>query len=234
MTTIRRRPDFIKDFYEKQAWHQNSTVLGIDEVGRGCLAGPVVAAAVIMPPFKKNNLIKDSKLLDHQELNKAYTWITKHCWYGVGIVHHRLIDRINIYQASLQAMSRAMSQLLTSCPSQPEVILVDAMPLQVSGFSGNVISFIHGEKKSSSIAAASIIAKVTRDRLMETMDLAIPGYDLKDHKGYSTKKHKLLLDTAGPSFIHRISFIDHISSLVDDEVQSFLPFAESLKVDEHV
>jgi ribonuclease HII len=233
MPTIRRKPDFKKDFYENQAWLQDSTVLGIDEVGRGCLAGPVVAGAVILHPNKTNRLIKDSKLLDHEELIKAFTWITKNSWWGVGIIHHRWIDQINIYQASMLAMSRATSQVLSIAPVNPHCALVDAVPLELSSFQGDVISFIYGEKKSSSIAAASIVAKVTRDRLLGLLEVTIPGYDFKGHKGYSTVRHKKALADLGACMIHRESFIDHFDFSEADQQQNCLNFSETPSVVEH-
>jgi ribonuclease HII len=234
MTTIRRKPDFKKDFYENQAWLQNSTVLGIDEVGRGCLAGPVVAGAVILHPNKTSRLIKDSKLLDHEELIKAYTWITKNSWYGVGIIHHRSIDAINIYQASMLAMARASAQVLSVAPVTPSCVLVDAVPLQITSFQGDVISFIYGEKKSTSIAAASIIAKVTRDRLLGYLETTIPGFDFKGHKGYSTPRHKSALASLGACMIHRESFIDHLQCGQTENQQSCFDLSSSISVAEYV
>ncbi len=233
MPTIRRKPDFKKDFYENQAWLQDSTVLGIDEVGRGCLAGPVVAGAVILHPNKSNRLLKDSKLLDHEELIKAYTWITKNSWYGVGIIHHRWIDHINIYQASMLAMARASAQVLSLSQVKPQCVLVDAVPLELTSFEGDVISFIYGEKKSSSIAAASIVAKVTRDRLLGQLEMTIPGYDFKEHKGYSTAKHKKNLHEFGACMIHRESFIDHFANTQVNEQHLIFNAEELVPVIEH-
>lgn len=224
MTTIQRPPNFKKDFYENQAWEHHSTVMGIDEVGRGCLAGPVVAAAVILHPNKKSRLIKDSKLLDHEELIKAYTWITRNSWWGVGIINHRRIDDINIYQASMRAMSRAATQVLSLAPQQPSCIVIDAMPLTLQTFTGDVVAFIHGESKSTSIAAASIVAKVTRDSMLTAMDTTFPGYNLKGHKGYSTQAHKAALFEKGACIIHRETFIDHMDPELIQETQDMLNF----------
>jgi ribonuclease HII len=226
MTTIKRKPDFKKDSYEQRAWAQGELICGVDEVGRGCLAGPVVAAAVVLPPHKKSRLLKDSKLLKKDELLKGYLWILQHCWYGVGIIHHRSIDKHNIYQATLLAMKRAVAQLMTQLSHPPLHIVVDAMPLRINNFQGDIIHFIYGESKSSSIAAASIFAKVTRDRLLQNMELTFPGYALAQHKGYSTELHKTLIKQRGMSIIHRASFTTWFDHQDDD--QQLLLFNEEL------
>ncbi|MCL5874871.1 MAG: hypothetical protein M1114_00160, partial [Candidatus Dependentiae bacterium] len=119
---------FNKNYFEKKAWEQGQLVCGIDEVGRGCLAGPLVTAAVILPEGKVHRLLKDSKLMTLQERLDAYKWITKHCYYGFGIVNHRVIDSQNIWKATLIAMKRALMHALAVSPRQPSAILVDAMP----------------------------------------------------------------------------------------------------------
>ena len=145
MTTIKRKPDFKKDFYETGAWQQQQLVMGIDEVGRGCLAGPVVTAAVILHPGKKSRVLKDSKLLTQEELLNGYRWIIQNSWYSLGIINYRLIDKINIYQATLRCMHRAALQLLVLMPQKPVHILVDAMPLVINAFEGDIIHFLIGE-----------------------------------------------------------------------------------------
>jgi ribonuclease HII len=202
-----------KDQFELASWIDNKVICGIDEVGRGCLAGPVVTAAVIMPPYKTSRLLKDSKILTEPERLKAYTWIKRHCWYGVGIVHHRLIDRINIRQATLLSMKRALLHALSSCPKSIESIIIDAMPLNLSDTGYNHIPvhyFPDAERKSSSVAAASIVAKVHRDTLLTKLDAIIPGYQFANHKGYSTLEHMTSLQTLGPSIIHRLSFLQTV------------------------
>lgn len=214
MIRARKHAD-LKDFlkknqFEQAAWTQNQVVCGIDEVGRGCLAGPLITAAVILPPQKTNPLLKDSKLMTENQRLKAYAWITKHCWYGVGIVHNRLIDQHNIWRATLISMKRALLHALNACPLQPASILIDAMPLELSDTSYHGIPvhyFPKGERKSSSIAAASILAKVRRDALMNTFDGIFPGYHFADHKGYSTQKHMDSLAINHRSVIHRNSFL---------------------------
>ncbi|HZW60621.1 MAG TPA: ribonuclease HII [Candidatus Babeliales bacterium] len=208
---------FKKNSFEMEAWSLNKLVCGIDEVGRGCLAGPLVTAAVILPLNKTNRLLKDSKLTTPEERLKAYTWITKHCWYGVGIVHNRIIDQHNIYRATLIAMKRALVNLLATTDQYPEAILVDAMPLELSDTSYKGIPVHHfpkGERKSSSIAAASIVAKVTRDAMMTRFDPLFPGFHLASHKGYSTEKHKGALLIQKPTIIHRKSFLNNINAAI--------------------
>jgi ribonuclease HII len=213
MTNLRKKPLFKKNFYEDQAWLDNRIVCGIDEVGRGCLAGPLVAAAVILPRYKTHRLLKDSKLLTEQEREKAYRWITAHCHYGIGILHPRIIDCYNIWQTTLLGMKKALVHLLVQAPEHPAAILVDAMPLKVEDTGYPTIPvhhFIKGESKSSSIAAASIIAKVSRDRLMRQLETIFPGYSFSSHKGYSTDRHKTALTLQGPTIIHRMSFLSGI------------------------
>jgi ribonuclease HII len=206
MVTVRRKPDFKKNLYEQQAWVSNQVVCGVDEVGRGCLAGPVGAAAVVMHPGYTSRLIKDSKELTPEERERAYAWIIRHSFYAVAALHHRRIDEINIYHATLVAMKRAVMQLLPQLPQAPVNILVDALPLQIATFSGDIIAFPYGESKSLSIAAASIVAKVTRDALMERLDRVFPGYLLGKHKGYSTPEHRAKIEELQPTLIHRKSF----------------------------
>lgn len=220
--TVRSRPrfpKFNKNSFEHEAWASQHLVCGIDEVGRGCLAGPVVTAAVILPCNKTSTLLKDSKILNENERLAGYRWVTKHCWYAFGIVDHRLVDQHNVWQATLIAMKKALVHLLSFSP-RPCAILVDAMPvtlLDTSYFDIPVHHFPFGEHKSSSIAAASIIAKVKRDNLMRTMDRLFPGYALADHKGYSTKEHKELLAQHEPLIIHRQTYLKNLALGAQDE-----------------
>lgn len=213
-----------KNTFEYDAWMQGSVVCGIDEVGRGCLAGPVVAGAVILPPNTHYRLLKDSKVLDEPERVLAHKWIIKNCWFGLGIVHHRLIDKHNIWQANLIAMKRALVQLLTVYPGTPKAIITDAVPLNLLNTSFTEIPlhyFPQAESKSASVAAASILAKVTRDNLMRTMDPLFPGYHLIDHKGYSTQKHKDALKELPRTIIHRNSFLTWLDSPVENQQSLF-------------
>jgi ribonuclease HII len=211
MTTS--NPIIRKNQYERAAWDAQSTVCGVDEVGRGCLAGPVVTAAVILHPNKCPRQLKDSKVLDHAELVKAYDWIVQNSWFGFGIVSHTDIDAHNIYQATLIAMKRAVMQALTSAPALPSAILVDAMPLKLTSTGYKDIAVHHftkAESKSSSVAAASIIAKVKRDALMRRLDGVVTGYEFTAHKGYATDIHCQALRNQGKSIIHRESFLSFL------------------------
>jgi ribonuclease HII len=151
--------------------------------------------------------------MSEEDRLRAYKWITKNCRYNVGILHNRIIDRHNIYQTTLMAMKKALVHLLATCPghTHPSAILVDAMPLNISDTSYKdipIYHFINGEKKSSSIAAASIVAKVTRDRLMAQMAPLFPAYQLASHKGYCTQTHQDAIHAHRHSVIHRLSFLN--------------------------
>lgn len=207
--SAKKHPD---NRYEQLYFKQNKVVCGIDEVGRGCLAGPVVVAAATLHTQAKHPLLRDSKLLSPSELQVAYDWIIPRCSFAVAWGHQGQIDTLNIYQATLRAMKRAYMQLYTIADTKPSVVLVDAMPLKFDGIfdeSPEVISLIKGESQSRSIAAASIIAKVTRDRMIRSMDLVIPGYRFSDHKGYGTAVHKKSLALYGPSLLHRTTFLSN-------------------------
>jgi len=205
----KKRP-FLKNHYESAAWKQLSVVCGVDEVGRGCLAGPLVTGAVILPIECDYQRLKDSKTMTQKEREIAYTWIIKNCHYGTGIVSHEQIDRHNIWNATLIGMKKAVLNLLSIAPQRPSALLIDAMPLKLNDTKYKDIPIFHfckGESKSTSIAAASILAKVTRDRLMGKLEAVFPDYGLAKHKGYSTKAHKSAVIAEGRSIIHRVSFL---------------------------
>lgn len=188
--------------YEKALWNKGiKYVVGVDEVGRGPLAGPVVAAAVILDP---NNLIKglnDSKQLSSKKRQVLLKEIKeKAIAYAYCFIDEQTIDKINIYQASKKAMIDAIKKLSV----KPEYILSDAMPLKEIDIPFDAI--IKGDTLSASIAAASIVAKETRDDFMIKMDEVYPGYGFKNHKGYPTKAHLEALDKLGISEIHRKSY----------------------------
>jgi len=209
-----RRAIYTKNQFEKAAWSEQKIVCGIDEVGRGCLAGPLVAAAAIFPQSLSHTLLRDSKLLTAQQREFMYKWLIKRVRFGIGIVHNRMIDSHNVGQANLLAMKRALMHAMIQCPSTPACILVDAMPLSLSDTSYAHIPvhyFPKGEHISSSIAAASILAKVTRDHIMQRLHHVIPGYCLDEHKGYGTKDHTHAITTRGASIIHRITFLKNIA-----------------------
>jgi len=180
-------------------------VCGIDEVGRGPLAGPVVAAAVILPKECQILYINDSKQLSAKKREELYDEIMeKAISVGVGLVSHERIDEINILQATYEAMRMAIGKLSVV----PAVLLNDAVT--IPEVSIKQVPIIKGDAKSASIAAASIIAKVTRDRLMEQLDTVYPGYDFAGNKGYGSAKHIEGLKTIGPCPIHRRTFIKNL------------------------
>jgi len=204
-----------KNRFELASWASGRVVCGIDEVGRGCLAGPLVTAAVILPPNKLSPLLKDSKTLTAPQRLKAFAWIERHCWYGVGVVSNHLIDKHNIRGATFLAMKRALAHALAACPHSPELILIDAMPLELSDTSSKgipVYYFPDAERKSSSIAAASIVAKVRRDAIMGKLAAAFPGYSFQEHKGYGTRTHQEALQHQKRSLIHRLTFLSKFIS----------------------
>ena len=176
-------------------------IAGVDEAGRGPLAGPVVAAAVI---FRKDDYpagIRDSKQLSPKLRDEIFYKICgKACCVGVGIVNEAVIDRINILQASHLAMRRAIDSL----ESKPDFVLIDGILAPRSGFPQRAV--VKGDSKSITIAAASIIAKVSRDRIMVEYDARFPTYGFSAHKGYGTKTHIENLRKFGPCTIHRKSF----------------------------
>lgn len=223
MVTKAFKERFNKNFFEQEAWKDNNLICGIDEVGRGCLAGPVVVAAVILFPNKISRHLRDSKIMTPDEREKAYRWIIKNSWYSIALTHHRAIDKHNIYYATLIAMKRSYMQLMAHAPKRPTSILIDAMPLKLDNsihIDTDIYYFPFGESKSSSIAAASIIAKVTRDRLMaEHLEKIIPGYEFISHKGYSTPAHKRHIGSVGHSIIHRRNFLGRVWAMSDDQIQ---------------
>ena len=176
-------------------------IAGIDEAGRGPLAGPVVAAAVIMPKSTVIHGVVDSKLLTEKKREELLMdIICSSLDVGVGIIDSPVIDEINILNATKQAMIEAVRDLRFI----PDLLLVDA--LTIPGISIKQKALIKGESKSASIAAASIIAKVTRDRIMKGCDILYPHYNFKKHKGYPTKQHRELIKKYGPCPIHRKTF----------------------------
>jgi len=176
-------------------------VAGVDEAGRGPLAGPVVAAAVIFPPEYSNSEINDSKKLTASKRDELYRIITAEATaVGVGVVEADVIDRINILQASLQAMREAVLDLEV----KPDYLLIDG--LHPIDFDAPQKAIVKGDSLSVSIAAASIIAKVSRDRIMEMYHRQFPQYNFLQNKGYGTAGHRKILREIGMCKIHRRSF----------------------------
>lgn len=177
-------------------------ICGVDEAGRGPLAGPVCAAAVILPPNIEISGLNDSKKLSDKKRRELYPIIKEQALaYGIAFANHNEIDEINILQATYLAMERAIEQLSV----KPELVLVDGN--RAKDFGIPVETVVHGDSLSASIAAASVLAKVTRDDYMFKMAEEYPGYDFDIHKGYGTKAHYAALAKLGPSSIHRKTFL---------------------------
>ena len=188
----------------ENAYGQFDYICGIDEVGRGPLAGPVVAGAVILPKDCDILWINDSKKLSAGKREELYTEIQeKAVAVGIGVVSPERIDEINILQATYEAMRRAVQKLKVA----PQILLNDAVT--IPQISVPQVPIVKGDTKSMSIAAASIVAKVTRDHMMEKYDSVYPGYKFAQNKGYGSGEHIEALKRLGPSPIHRRSFIGH-------------------------
>lgn len=180
-------------------------ICGLDEAGRGPLAGPVVAGACVLPEDAEIEFLNDSKKLSEKKRDALYDVITeKALHWGVGISTAEEIDEINILEASLLAMRRAVE----NAGITPDLLLVDGNIDR--DFNEPAIAIVGGDAKSPSIAAASIIAKVTRDRMMAEIDREFPGYGIAGHKGYPTKAHKLAVYRLGPAPCHRRSFLSFL------------------------
>lgn len=201
--------------YRPQDLPEDSICVGIDEVGRGCLAGPVVAGAVVFPKdFDLIGLDDSKKLTEKERLcldgdikNLAWAW-------GIGLVWQKKIDEINILQASLLAMARAVAAMQIKFPkTTPKIYLIDGTfaipPFYLAEYSLNPLAqktIIHGDALEPCISAASVIAKNFRDNLMIKMDKRYPNYGFASHKGYGTKEHRLAIQKYGPCPLHRMDF----------------------------
>ena len=196
--------------FERELWQQGiQYVAGVDEAGCGPLAGPVVAAAVLFPCtwlqtglFGKLRGLNDSKQLALEQREHYFDVLTSHSeiGYAIGIVHSEMIDQINILQAAHRAMDFALEQL----KPPPQHVLVDGRPVKSLRFPHTPL--VKGDCRSYSIAAASVIAKVTRDRMMRALDRCYPGYGFAEHKGYATPEHLAAIARLGPCPIHRRSY----------------------------
>ncbi|AWN19031.1 ribonuclease HII [Streptococcus sobrinus] len=195
--------------YERELYATGlELIAGIDEVGRGPLAGPVVAAAVILPKNCKIKGLNDSKKIPKKKHGQIYQQVMEQATaVGLGFQSNEIIDQVNIYQATKLAMKEAVAKL----DQQPQHLLIDAMELDLEI---SQTSIIKGDANSLSIAAASIVAKVTRDRLMADYDKQYPGYDLAHNAGYGTKSHLEGLKKLGVCPIHRRSF-EPVKSMVE-------------------
>jgi ribonuclease HII len=192
-------PDFAE---ERILWARGYRhVAGIDEVGRGCLAGPVTSAAVILPPDWLPRGLRDSKLMKPEDRRRLDIEIREHALaWSIAFVGPELIDRINILQATLLASTLAAARL----PIRPDALLLDAVSLPEVRVHQRVL--VSADRLCASVAAASVIAKVARDRLMAEYDEMYPGYDLASNKGYAAPEHRAGIDLLGLSPIHRLSF----------------------------
>lgn len=188
---------FEREYYAQGAQY----IAGVDEAGRGPLAGPLTIAAVILPPDACILGLNDSKQLSAKKRDQLYDEIlAKAVAISVNIVSVSNIDSLNIYRATQQGMG----QVLLHLAQQPQVALIDAMPVEAGPI--QTVSIVHGDARSLSIAAASIIAKVTRDRIMEKLALLYPDYDFEHNKGYGSQRHMQALEALGATRWHRRSY----------------------------
>ena len=196
--------------YEKECYARGMELIaGVDEVGRGPLAGPVVAAAVILPKACKIPGLNDSKKIPKSKHKEIYEAVLQNAIaIGIGVKDNHVIDQVNIYEATKLAMMEAIGQL----DPQPQHLLIDAMKLDLPI---SQTSIIKGDANSLSIAAASIVAKVTRDQMMEEFDCEYPGYDFTQNAGYGTANHLAGLHKLGVTPIHRRSF-EPVKSMCED------------------
>ncbi len=208
--------------FERELWQKGTTlVAGVDEAGCGPLAGPVVAGAVVFPHSwleaglcAKLRGLNDSKQLTEEQREKYYSIITSHpdIRFGIAVVEVETIDRINILQAAHRAMALALEQLQPA----PQHVLVDGRPVKSMRIPNTPL--VKGDCRSYSIAAASVLAKVTRDRLMVGYDKQYPGYGFANHKGYGTPEHLAAITAQGPCPIHRRSFAPFRSVAIELEL----------------
>ncbi len=199
-------------------------ICGIDEAGRGPLAGPVVVAACILPPFLRIEGINDSKKLTAKKREELYKIIIKNALdYQIVFIDEAEIDQLNIYQATKKGMLMAVEGLNI----KPDYVLIDAMPLGELKLEHD--SIIHGDARCASVAAASILAKVTRDDYMNKMDVKYPNYGFRKNKGYGTKRHMEALDKFGPCEIHRKTYAP-VSKFFSKQLSLDLKIEEEHKV----
>lgn len=199
--------------YENTIWATGVEIIaGIDEVGRGCLFGDVVAAAVILPQSLVIEEINDSKKLSEKKRELCYEMIMEQALaIGIGRVSAEMIDQINIKQAARLAMKRAVEHMSI----QPQHLLIDAETIDMTY---PQLAIIKGDQLSQTIAAASIIAKVTRDRLCLDWDILYPGYGIAIHKGYATELHRARILGLGPTNLHRRTFLGNI---INEQLELF-------------
>lgn len=203
----------MKQFEEQFLENKTDAIAGVDEAGRGPLAGPVVAASVILPAnFKLLGLTDSKQLTENERIGFFHTIKEQAISYDISIQDNTVIDEVNIFEATKIAMTNCLLRL----DPAPNIALIDAVKLSRLPFPTKAI--IKGDEKSIAIAAASILAKVTRDKLMEELDKEYPMYDFKNNKGYGTKTHLHALKQYGPSPYHRTSFSPVMEALSSKEV----------------
>ena len=203
------RLDNLKRFEQNLYDEGNKLICGIDEAGRGPLAGPVVVGAVVMKPDSKLEWVNDSKKVTEKRREILYDRIIEESLaWGVGIVSWDEIDDLNILNATKKGLTIALKQVVNKLQTKPDIVLVDALR-EIDTLGIPYQSIIKGDATCYSIACSSIIAKVTRDRIMREYDDAFPEYGFAKHKGYGTKEHIEAIKKYGPCLIHRKSFITH-------------------------
>ena len=203
------RLDNLKRFEQNLYDKGNKLICGIDEAGRGPLAGPVVVGAVVMKPDSKLEWVNDSKKVTEKRREILYDRIIEESLaWGVGIVSWDEIDDLNILNATKKGLTIALKQVVDKLQTKPDIVLVDALR-EIDTLGIPYQSIIKGDATCYSIACSSIIAKVTRDRIMREYDDAFPEYGFAKHKGYGTKEHIEAIKKYGPCLIHRKSFITH-------------------------
>ena len=203
------RLDNLKRFEQNLYDEGNKLICGIDEAGRGPLAGPVVVGAVVMKPDSKLEWVNDSKKVTEKRREILYDRIIEESLaWGVGIVSWDEIDDLNILNATKKGLTIAIKQVVDKLQAKPDIVLVDALR-EIDTLGIPYQSIIKGDATCYSIACSSIIAKVTRDRIMREYDDAFPEYGFAKHKGYGTKEHIEAIKKYGPCLIHRKSFITH-------------------------
>lgn len=220
MNKFDQKIKIIKNSLEQEAWKNDICLAGIDEAGRGPLCGPVVVAGAILPHNNAPDFLVDSKTIPEKKRNAAFEWVTQNCIYTLVIVNHHEIDEYNIYRATMNGMRQVYFQLADLCrlahKSAPQHLVIDAMPLPPPQEHVQIFAMPRAESASSSVAAASIVAKVMRDRLMQSYDNIFNGYGFAQHKGYGTSLHAQKIRECGPSLIHRKLFIRNIMNSQSD------------------
>ena len=205
---IKRLIDLKK--YEENLYKEGiKNICGIDEAGRGPLAGPVVVGAVVMPRDSMLEFVNDSKKVTAKRREKLYEEIKKEAIaYGIGIIPQEEIDKVNILNATKEGLHTALGEVIEKLKTKPGIVIVDALR-EIDTFGITYESIIKGDATCYTISCASILAKVTRDRIMEEWDKIYPEYKFAKHKGYGTKEHIEAIKKYGPCPIHRKSFITH-------------------------